>query len=241
MPSWFSRAGSVAAVGLITVSLAGCSSGGFIFGASPLAESTPTATPTPTATVAPFESEFSDMGSVHPVSIVGPQLELNLDLWTEQKTHEWTNDGEKMFSTVINVIDQSVPADAAFALKRQVFMSNVTVTATPVDADGEAGTAMTLLNIDPVAATLDPEALKSDYGLLITSPKGGFQLESTDLGELDDDVTGVVLDFAMTITSETAGGSAVYAQQVVAQTVPIAIYTDAEAEQASAESSDGEN
>jgi hypothetical protein len=239
MSSRFSRVGTIAIVGLMAASLSGCAAVGSVFGLVPASEVT--ATPTPTATVAPFESEFTDMGAVHPASLIGTSLNLNLDMWTEQKTHEWTANSEKLFSLVIDALDTTVPAEAAFALKRQVFMSNVTVTGTPVTADGTEGTPIPLINVDPIAATLDPEALRSVYGLLITSPKGGFQLESTDIGPLEDGVTGIIIDVKMTITAESAGGSAAYAAQVVEQQIPVAIFTDAEAAKAAAESSDGEN
>ena len=58
------------------------------------------ATQAPTTTAAPlqYNSVFTDMGSIHPTTMIGTQLELELDMWTEQKTHEWYPDNEKLFS-----------------------------------------------------------------------------------------------------------------------------------------------
>jgi len=241
MPSRYTRVGSVAAVGILALSLAGCSTGGMLFGESSSASET-TPTPTPTATTIPFESEFTDMGSVHYPTMVAAQLQLDLDMWTEQKTHEWTADSDKLYSIVINVTDLTVPATAAFATKRQVFMSNLSISYVPTMANGDKGSSVPLLTVNPVTATLDPEALRSDqYGLLITSPKGGFQMESNEIGDLADDVTGITLSFAMTITAESAGGSNTYITQPFVTPVEVAIFTEEDAAQAAAESEDGKN
>jgi hypothetical protein len=223
MPNWISRAGSTAAVGLLAMSLTSCSVSGGLFGDNPLAAAQ--VEPTTVATTVPLEynSVFSDMGSIHPTAMIGNQLELELDMWTEQKTHEWYPDSEKLFSFVVNVYDQTVPAEAPFSSKRLVYMSNLTVTATTTTTSGNVETPL-VLNVDPVAVTLDPEALRSDYGLLITSPKGGFQLESNAIGEVAADTEGLSLDFAMTISAESAPGSGVYVTQPVHQLVPVAIF-----------------
>jgi len=225
LPKWISRAGSTAAAGLLALSLTSCSAAGGLFGSSPMDASQVVATQAPTTTAAPlqYNSVFTDMGSIHPTTMIGTQLELELDMWTEQKTHEWYPDNEKLFSFVVNVYDQSVPAEAPFASKRLVYMSNLTVTATTTTTSGNVETPL-VLNVDPVAVTLDPEALRSDYGLLITSPKGGFQLESNSIGVVADDTEGLSLDFAMTISSETTPGSGVYVTQPVHQLVPVAIF-----------------
>ncbi|HEV7950509.1 MAG TPA: hypothetical protein VGP24_12150 [Glaciihabitans sp.] len=225
MSSRFSRATAITAAGLLALSLSACTSGSFL-GASPLDAATPTTVAQPVATTTPlvFDSVFTDMGSVHPAVMVSNQLELELDMWTEQKTHEWYTDSEKTFSFVINVYDLAVPAEASFATKRQVFMSNLSVKASTTTTSGAVETPL-ILDVDPVAVTLDPEALKSENGLLITSPKGGFQLEGNTIGVLAPDTLGLTLDFAMTISTESTSGSGVYMTQVVHQVVPVAIFS----------------
>lgn len=175
-----------------------------------------------------FASVFTDMGSVHPTVDVADQLQLKLDVWTEQKTHDWTPLADKRFSFVIGVYDNRVPAAAPFDQKRRVYMSNLTVTAKTSTASGVVETPYTL-NTDPLKVTLDPEALRSEQGLglLITSPKGGLQLESQQIGVVADDTQGVMLDFAMQLSFENSPLSNTYTTQIVHQYVPIAIFSEA--------------
>ncbi len=180
-----------------------------------------------TATDLQFASVFTDMGSVHPTVDIADQLQLKIDVWTEQKTHDWTPLADKRFSFVIGAYDNRVPAEATFDQKRRVYMSNITVTAQTTTASGAVQTAYTL-NTDPLKVTLDPEALRSEQGLglLITSPKGGFQLESQQIGVLADDTQGVMLDFALQLSYENSPGSNTYTTQIVHQYVPIAIFSE---------------
>jgi hypothetical protein len=209
---------------VLALGLTGCSSFMPLIGAQPVQQNIAVTTPTPTATPElVFDSVFTDMGSIHPTLMIGTDLELQLDMWTEQKTHEWYTDSDKLFSFVISVFDKAVPAEAPFATKRQVFMSNISVTATTSTTSG-ASVSPFVLDTDPTLVTLDPEALRSDSGLLITSPKGGFQLESNQIGQLSADTYGVILDFAMTISSESVAGTGGYSTQVVHLPVPVAIF-----------------
>jgi hypothetical protein len=177
-----------------------------------------------------FASVFTDMGSVHPTVDIADQLQLQLEVWTEQKTHDWSPLADKRFSFVIGVYDNRVPAEASFDQKRRVYMSNISVTATTSTASGTVETPYAL-NTDPLKVTLDPEALRSEQGLglLITSPKGGFQLESQQIGVLADDTEGLMLDFAMQVSFETSPLSNTYTTQIVHQYVPVAIFSEAAA------------
>jgi hypothetical protein len=216
------RLRSALVVGLLGVALTGCSGLPFI-GASPLDASANSATAGATAAPLAFNSVFSDMGSVHEKLTVANELTLDLDMWTEQKTRDWTADSQKQFSFVVTVVDGAVPVDALFATKRLAYLSNLTVTVTTTTTSGAIQTPL-VLTIDPITATLDPEALKSSYGLLITSPKGGFQLDSNTVGQVASDTTGITLDFALTVSSESAPVSGSYATQVIHELVPVAIY-----------------
>jgi hypothetical protein len=182
-----------------------------------------------------FASVFTDMGSVHPTVDIADKLQLKLDVWTEQKTHDWTPMADKRFSFVIGVYDNKVSAEAPFDQKRRVYMSNITVTAKTSTVSGTVETAFNL-NADPLKITLDPEALRSEQGLglLITSPKGGFQLESQQIGVLADDTQGLMLDFAFQVSFETAPLANTYMTQVVHQYVPVAIFSEADAAAADA-------
>jgi hypothetical protein len=225
------RALAVGAAVATVVALSGCSTIMPLFGLQ-AAPSNPNSTssadaPADAATDSSlqFASVFTDMGSVHPTTDIADQLELKLDVWTEQKTHDWYYDADKRFSFVIGVYDNRVPAEAPFDQKRRVYMSNITVTAKTSTASGTVETPY-VLNTDPLKVTLDPEALRSDQGLglLITSPKGGFQLESQQIGVLAADTQGLMLDFAFQISYETTPGSNAYTTQVVHQYIPVAIF-----------------
>jgi hypothetical protein len=220
------RLGLSGVVPLLVLGLSGCATGS-MFGSSPIdaAAVSTSSTPTPSASPLEFNSVFTDMGSVHPTQLIADRLQLELDMWTEQKTHEWYYDSDKKFSFVIDVTDQSQTEDAPFATKRLVYMSNLTVTATTTTTSGTIETPL-VLSVDPIAATLDPEALSSSYGLLITSPKGGFQLESQTIGTLAPDTIGLNLDFAMTLTSESSAASGAFVTQTIHQTVPVAIFSN---------------
>ncbi|MGD8194718.1 hypothetical protein ACEXQB_009510 [Herbiconiux sp. P18] len=176
-----------------------------------------------------FASVFTDMGSVHPTVDIADKLQLRLDVWTEQKTHDWTPMADKRFSFVIGVYDNKVAPEAPFDQKRRVYMSNITVTAKTTTASGTVETPYAL-NTDPLKITLDPEALRSEQGLglLITSPKGGFQLESQQIGVVADDTQGLMLDFAFQVSFETAPLANTYMTQVVHQYVPVAIFSEAD-------------
>ncbi|MDO9394964.1 MAG: hypothetical protein Q7T71_00315 [Herbiconiux sp.] len=227
------RALSAAAAVSTVVALSGCSTIMPLFGIQPTPGAAAGSTTTTSEVAASdatlqFASVFTDMGSVHPTVDVADQLQLRLDVWTEQKTHDWTPLADKRFSFVIGAYDNRVSADAPFDQKRRVYMSNITVTAQTSTASGTVETPYTL-NTDPVKATLDPEALRSEQGLglLITSPKGGFQLGSQQIGVLADDTQGVMLDFAMQISFETMPLSNLYTTQVVHQYVPVAVFSEA--------------
>lgn len=225
------RALAAAAAVAAVVALSGCSTIMPLFGlqAAPTDPNAPKSAETQadaaTDSSLQFASVFTDMGSVHPTTDIADQLELKLDVWTEQKTHDWFYDADKRFSFVIGVYDNRVPAEAPFDQKRRVYMSNITVTAKTTTTSGTVETPY-VLNTDPLKVTLDPEALRSDQGLglLITSPKGGFQLESQQIGVLAADTQGLMLDFALQISYETTPGSNAYTTQVVHQYVPVAIF-----------------
>ena len=224
MTSRFSTLAATSLVALAALSLTACTSIP-MFGPAPAALTgvSTTTVPTPTATPLVYDSVFSDMGSIHPKVKLANKLELELDMWTEQKTHEWYPDSEKLFSMVISVFDTNVSESASFAKKRKVYMSNLTVTATTTTTSGLVENPF-VMNVNPVKVTLDPEALRSMKGLLITSPKGGFQLQSNKIGSLAADTTGLVLDFAMTVSTQASGGSKNYTTQVIHQMVPVAIF-----------------
>jgi hypothetical protein len=186
---------------------------------------TPTSTPTPTQTCSNygFESVFSAYGSVHYTRELADNLTMYIDMWTEQKTHEWYPEAEKKLNFVINVLDTNAEEDDAFKLKRKVYMSELVLDANTVTPSGTSEVAFSM-DVDPIEATLDPEALSSKYGLLITSPKGGFQKEDNTIGTVAAETIGMNMDFQLTLSTQTKAGKSKYKTRVYTVELPVAIF-----------------
>ena len=60
--------------------------------------------------------------------------------------------------------------------------------------------------------------------MLVTSPKGAFELRNQKIGTVSADTIGITLTLTATVSIETAAGSGVYVDQQVVQQVPIAIF-----------------
>lgn len=181
-----------------------------------------------------FDSVFSAYGSVHYTLLLADQLTLYLDMYTEQKTHEWFPSTKKDLSFTIRVVDSSVPLRAKFALKRRVYMGQITIDATTQNAAGQSGINAYSLNADPRAVTLDPEALQDKvYGLLITQPKGGFELDHIVLKAMPSDTVGFNMNFTMQLSAETVHGSKKYATHLYSVTLPVAVFSPSTANESS--------
>ena len=63
--------------------------------------------------------------------------------------------------------------------------------------------------------------------MMITSPKGAFELRNQKIGTVSADTIGVTLTMTATVSIETSAGSATYVDQQVVQQVPIAIFASA--------------
>lgn len=223
---------AAAASTLALASLTACSGfnpPGWVDTNAPTPSASGSSSPAPTATCDNFgfTSVFSAFGTVNYTLILAPGLTLTLNMYTEQKTHEWYFDTDKQLSYSINVVDSHAAERDPFVDKRRVYMSRIVVNADTVEKDGQTTAAYTL-DADPRTITLDPEALQSKkYGLLITSPKGGLLYEHTKIGVLPDDTYGLNLDFELTISSESTKGSNRYHTETYPITLPIAIFSDA--------------
>jgi hypothetical protein len=219
------------AVGAIAATLAlvlsGCES--FVGFEDPqAAPATVTATPSPTPTCnnSPYESVFSNFGTVHYTRELADDLTMDLDMWTEQLTHEWYPETEKQLNFVINVFDTNAEEDDPFKLKRKVYLSEIVIEANTVTTSGQTETVFSQ-DLDPIEATLDPEALTSKYGLLITSPKGGFQrLDNVLAPSTLPDTIGINMDFNLTISSQVELGEKKYKTRVYTVQLPVTVFTE---------------
>ncbi len=62
------------------------------------------------------------------------------------------------------------------------------------------------------------------YGMLITSPKGAFELRNQPIGDLAADTSGVTLTFRAEVHIQRSPGSSSYERETIRQEVPIAIF-----------------
>ena len=195
------------------------------------ATSAATATPTPTTTCSnfPFESVFSAYGTVHYTQMLSDNLTLDVDMWTEQKTHEWYADTDKTLKFVINVQDTAdgLTLDSPFTDRRAVYMSKLVLKGDTMTATGATEEPLNE-TLDPRDETLDPEALHKGNGLLITSPKGGFQRKTdTTIGQLAADTIGINMNFTLSLKVQHKQNSKTYDATTVNVTLPIAIFDEA--------------
>jgi hypothetical protein len=224
------------AAGAVSVALllSGCDA---IFGGgtnNPFLPSTSTATaggtPTPVATCNNygFESVFSAYGTVHYTRKLANKLTLDFDMFTEQKTHDWTPElATKTINFVINVVDSNATVDDPFADKREVYLSSLKLTADAVNAAGDSTQALEL-TLPPRKTTLDPEALHKGNGLLITSPKGGYQRQKfTTLPVVPADSLGMNLTFKLGISAQHSKGSKTFDRSTFSIKLPVGVFSAA--------------
>jgi hypothetical protein len=190
------------------------------------------ATPTPVSTCDNygFESVFSAYGTVHYERVLADNLTLDFQMYTDQKTHDWTPElPNKQINFTINVVDSNATVDDPFADKRKVYLSELELTADTVTATGE-GTQALDLNLSPRKTTLDPEALHRGSGLLITSPKGGYQRqELTVLPAISSDSIGMNLTFRLKLVTQKSKGSSKYSTNTYTIKLPVAVFSAANA------------
>jgi hypothetical protein len=223
---------TAAAATSLVASLAACDAIQLFPGQSdnnPAPQTSQTPAPTQTCGNYAFDSVFSAYGSVHYTLLLADKLTFYLDMFTEQKTHDWFPSADKHLSFVLKVVDSRVPIRAKFAEKRRVFMGQLQIDAVTKKQDGSTGpTAYSLHTNDPLSITLDPEALHSrQYGLLVTSPKGGFELDQIKLDAMPDDTIGFDMDFTFQLSTETKAGSGKFATHLYTATIPVAVFSQA--------------
>jgi hypothetical protein len=189
----------------------------------------PTASADPTPAAAVFDSQFTRDGTFqsHIVLPGAPDLDFVYTLYPTKstpRTNEWYPQGGKFFSFTFQAYDLSQKLRAPFKTKRKVWLSHVTVTSATTTSGG--GATQTPYSLDTAAAkaTFDPEPLTSAHGMLVTSPKGAFELRNQKIGTVSADTIGLTLTMTATVSVETSAGSGTYVDQQVVQQVPIAIF-----------------
>ncbi|GAA5146294.1 hypothetical protein GCM10023340_17000 [Nocardioides marinquilinus] len=230
------RAALAAIVALCVVSLSGCS---LIQGDEEEPESPAPSSPT-SADVSEetqIDSQFTRDGTFQShISVKGAKdVDFVYTLYPTKatpRTNEWYPKGDKFFSFTFQAYDLSKKLRAPFESKRLVYLDTIKVTSSTITVDG--GKTQRPYKLKAVASevTFDPEPLTTKYGMLITSPKGAFELRNQAIGSVSDDTRGIELTFTAVVNIETEAGSGDYIERKVKQVVPIAIFESDEPTQA---------
>ncbi|MET0929352.1 MAG: hypothetical protein ABWX74_07530 [Aeromicrobium sp.] len=211
---------TVIAVAAMTA-LTGCSLDTFSTSKDePTAVASPTPSPTPT-----FDSQFTRDGTFQShVDIDGVDFVYNMyPTKATPRTNEWYPLGNKYFSFTFGAYDLDQDLRDPFKTKRKVYLDRIEVESTTT---APSGTVQTPYELDEKAKTItfDPEPVTSKYGMLITSPKGAFELRNQAIGDLAADTTGLTLTFRATVRIQRSAGSKTYTTETIRQEVPIAIF-----------------
>ena len=218
------RVARVALVLGLALTAAACSSG------SPSGEPTPVPTQAVTETGAdePTGSMFTDNGTfTSSTTIDGIEYVLTIyPTAVTPFTHQWYPGGDKLFTMSMTAYDTDRAERDPFASKRVVFLDRVSVSSVATGESGNTvGTEPYRLDEQAARVTLDPEPLADPaYGMVITSPKGAFELRDQVIGTLDAKVREVTLSFRATVWAQNAAGSAQLNRQDISTEVPIVIF-----------------
>lgn len=207
------------AVAVITA-LSGCSLDGFSKDEPTATAPKPTPTPTPT-----FESQFTKDGTFQShVDIDGVDFVYNMyPTKATPRTNEWYPAGNKYFSFTLGAYDLDRELRDPFKTKRKVYLDRIEVDSATASTSGTVQQPYTL-NAEASTITFDPEPVTSKYGMLITSPKGAFELRNQPIGDLATDTKGLTLTFRATVRIQRSAGSKSYTRETIRQEVPIAIF-----------------
>lgn len=144
------------------------------------------------------------------------------------RTNEWYPRGKKFFSFTFQAYDLAQGLRDPFRTKRKVYLDRIKVTSKTITSGGGRTERPYRLDAEARRITFDPEPLATRYGMLITSPKGAFELRNQAIEGTAPDTRGIDLLFTATVWIETAAGSGRFIERQVEQTVPIAIFESEE-------------
>ncbi|MEI5672173.1 MULTISPECIES: hypothetical protein [unclassified Nocardioides] len=215
---------AVAAVAL-SVLLTSCSAISDLTGGGD--DPVPAETPSASATEAIFDSQFTRDGTYQShVDVNGIDFVFNIyPTKATPRTNEWYPRGNKFFSFTFSAYDLDRELRDPFKTKRKVYLDQVRVTSRTILKDGSEGTERPYeLKSAAKKITFDPEPVSTKYGMLITSPKGAFELRNQKIREMSLDTRGVELTFRATVFYETSAGSKEFTKTTIEQKVPIAIF-----------------
>lgn len=205
--------------------LTGCSAIEDLTGSSD--EPSASASATPSATPTPYESQFTRDGTFQShIDVNGVDFVYTLyPTKSTPRTNEWYPKGRKYFSFTFQGYDLDQDLRDPFNTKRKVWLERIEVTST-VKLTGGGTNSERPYELDAVAKniTFDPQPLSTKYGMLVTSPKGAFELRNQAIRPTAMDTKGIDLHFTATVWIQERAGSNEYYKKTIKQTVPIAIF-----------------
>ncbi|MCW2845054.1 MAG: hypothetical protein JWN22_2970 [Nocardioides sp.] len=205
--------------------LSGCGAFDKLTGGSD--DATSSSTPVPSATPSPYDSQFTRDGTFQShIKVNGIDFVYTLyPTKSTPRTNEWYPKGNKFFSFTFQAYDLDRAIRDRFATKRKVYLGHISVTSRTRTSDG--GATQHPYSLDEVAKdiTYDPEPVTTQYGMIITSPKGAFELRNQKIGPTSLDTRGIDLMFTAIVHIQTAPGSNRFYEKRIRQTVPIAIFS----------------
>ncbi|WP_028635739.1 hypothetical protein [Nocardioides sp. URHA0032] len=220
-----SRLFPVAAGLLLTATalLSGCSA---FDGLTSSDDPSPSVTTSPTATETPYPSQFTRDGTFQShIEINGMDYVYTLyPTKSTPRTNEWYPKGDKYFSFTFQAYDLNRAIRDPFSTKRRTYLSRIQVDSSTVTYDGGKVQHPYELDADAKTITFDPEPLSTTYGMLVTSPKGAFELRNQKIKPTSDDTKGIDLHFTATVWVQESPGSEKFVKKVIKQKVPIAIF-----------------
>ncbi|WP_435747936.1 hypothetical protein [Nocardioides sp. SYSU DS0663] len=211
----------------VILALAGPLSGCSLVDALAGPEAVEAENPGAAATPEPYASQFTRDGTFQShIDIDG--MDFVYTLWPTKstpRTNEWYPKGKKYFSFTFQVYDLQRKLRDPFATKRKAYLGDIKVTSRTVTRDGGRTQHPYKLDAEASRITFDPEAVTHPlHGMLITSPKGSFELRNQKIGAMSADTYGLDLTFTATVNVERSPGSGSFVEHQVKQTVPISIF-----------------
>jgi len=180
----------------------------------------------PTASEKPYDSEFTRDGTFQShIEIDGVDFVYTIyPTKATPRTNEWYPKGEKFFTFTFQAYDLDRELNDPFKTKRKVYLKRIAVTSTVKTSSGTNTERPYELNAIAKEITFDPEPASTSRGMLITSPKGAFELRNQAIKPTADDTIGIDLTFTSSVSVERRAGSKSYTKKTIKQRVPIAIF-----------------
>jgi len=188
--------------------------------------SSPSATPSPTASATPYDSQFTRDGTFQShIDVNGVDFVYTLyPTKSTPRTNEWFPRGNHFFSFTFQAYDLDRRLRDPFRTKRRVYLDHIRVTSVTKTAKGVGKGHPYRLDAVAKEITFDPEPLSTRYGMMITSPKGAFELRNQKIREMSLDTIGLDLTFSATVWIQKRAGGTEFYKREIRQTVPIAIF-----------------